>query len=211
VERLAEQESFDLKGVREMALPIPSNDNGFPRDLPVRRPGPFRDAVEGPVPLHPAAATLGFELIEADAENGMIEVAFVATEDFIAPRGNVLGGFLAAMLYETVGAALLATLEPDEFEFISTLDMKTKFMRPAVPGRIVGRGRVVHRARRHRHPRRPAVERRRRGRCHGLRDSTCDPFRAARTPVIAARQWLPPQAALTTRGRDTGSSSPMDA
>jgi hypothetical protein len=36
--------------------------------------------------------------IAADAENGTIEVAFAATEAYI------LGGVLAAMLYDTVGA-----------------------------------------------------------------------------------------------------------
>jgi uncharacterized protein (TIGR00369 family) len=126
-----------------MALPMRSNDNGFPRNLPAGRSGPFWDAVEGRIPLPPAAATLGFELIEADVERGTIEVAFAATKDFVTPRGNVLGGFLAAMLYDTVGPALQATLEPGEF--ISTMDMKTKFLRRALPGRIIGRGRVVHR------------------------------------------------------------------
>jgi uncharacterized protein (TIGR00369 family) len=57
--------------------------------------------------------------------------------------GNVLGAFLAAMLYDTMGPALLATLEPDQFQ--STLDLKVSFLRPVIPGRIVGRGRVVHR------------------------------------------------------------------
>ena len=37
-------------------------------------------------------------LIAADAENGTIAVAFAATEAYI------LGGFLAATLYDTVGA-----------------------------------------------------------------------------------------------------------
>ena len=47
------------------------------------------------------------------------------------------------MLYDTVGPALLATLEPGQF--ISTLDLNARFLRPALPGRLVGRGRVVHR------------------------------------------------------------------
>lgn len=107
------------------------------------RTGPFWDSVLGRSPLPPAAATLGLELIDADVENGTIEVVFAATEDFISPRGDVLEGFLAAMLHDVVGPALLATLEPDQF--ISTLDLNAKFLRPAFPGRIVGRGRVVHR------------------------------------------------------------------
>ena len=83
------------------------------------------------------------ELISADVENGTIEVAFAATEAFTTPMGDILGGFLAAMLYDTVGPALLATLEPGQF--ISTLDLKASFLQRAFPGRLVGRGRVVHR------------------------------------------------------------------
>lgn len=41
------------------------------------------------------------------------------------PMGNVLGAFLAAMLYDTVGPALLATLDADEFQ--STLDLDVRF------------------------------------------------------------------------------------
>jgi acyl-coenzyme A thioesterase PaaI-like protein len=63
-----------------------------------KRSGPFWDAVEGRAPIHRAAATLGFEFIDADVENGTIELAFSATEAFTNPAGNVLGAFVAAML-----------------------------------------------------------------------------------------------------------------
>jgi len=108
-----------------------------------QRTGPFWDGVQGRAPIPPAAATLGFELVDADVEAGTIEVAFAATEAFTNPAGNVLGAFLAAMLYDTVGPALLATLGPDQFQ--STLQLNVGFLRPVRPGRIVGRGRVVHR------------------------------------------------------------------
>jgi uncharacterized protein (TIGR00369 family) len=91
----------------------------------------------------PAAATLGLEFIDADGDAGTVELAFEGTEDFTNPAGNVLGGFQAAMLWETVGAALLATLEPDQIQ--STTQMTVNFMRPVRPERIVGKGRVVHR------------------------------------------------------------------
>ena len=107
------------------------------------RSGPFWDSVEGRAPLPPAAATLGLELIDANVEEGTVELAFTATEAFTTPTGKVLEGFLAAMLPDTVGPALLATIEPDQF--ITTLDLKASFLRSAFPGRIVGRGRVVHR------------------------------------------------------------------
>jgi len=87
---------------------------------------------------------LGFEFIEADIDSGTIELAFTATENFTNPMGNVLGAFLAAMLYDTVGPALLATLGPGQFQ--STLDFKACFLRPVKPGRIIGKGRVAHRS-----------------------------------------------------------------
>jgi uncharacterized protein (TIGR00369 family) len=108
-----------------------------------KRSGPFWDAVEGRVPLPRAAATLGLEFIDADRENGTIELAFAARDDFTNPTGNVLGAFIAAMLYDTVGPALLATLEPDQFQ--STLELNVNFLRPVRPGRVVGKGRVVRR------------------------------------------------------------------
>jgi acyl-coenzyme A thioesterase PaaI-like protein len=55
----------------------------------------------------------------------------------------VLGAFLAAMLYDTVGPALLATLEPDQFQ--SALDLDVRFLRPVQPGRIVGKGKAIAR------------------------------------------------------------------
>jgi uncharacterized protein (TIGR00369 family) len=93
--------------------------------------------------MPPAAATLGLEFIDANVETGTIELAFAAAEAFTNPAGNVLGAFLAAMLYDTVGPALLATLEPDQFQ--STLQLNVSFLRPVRPGRLVGKGRVVHR------------------------------------------------------------------
>jgi uncharacterized protein (TIGR00369 family) len=107
------------------------------------RTGPFWDGVEGRAPVPPAARTLGFAFVSADEQAGTIELAFTAGEEFTNPAGNVLGAFLAAMLYDTVGPALLATLAPDEFQ--STLQMNVDFLRPTHPGRIVARGRVKHR------------------------------------------------------------------
>ena len=90
-----------------------------------------------------AATTLGLQLVDADIEAGTIELAFQATDDFTNPTGNVLGAFLAAMLYDTVGPALLATLEPTQFQ--TTLDLNVRFLNPVRPGRLTGRARIVHR------------------------------------------------------------------
>ncbi|MEU8570678.1 PaaI family thioesterase [Streptomyces pathocidini] len=107
------------------------------------RSGPFWDGVEGRSPMPRAAVTLGFEFLGADPESGTINLAFTATEDFTNPMGEVLGAFLAAMLYDTVGPALLATLGPNQFQ--QTLELKSVFLRPVRPGRLTARGQVIHR------------------------------------------------------------------
>ena len=107
------------------------------------RSGAFWDAMQGQAPMPNAAATLGLEFIDFDAEASTIDLAFTPTEAFTNPTGNVLGAFVAAMLYDTVGPALLATLRPDQFQ--STLELKASFLRPVRPGRIFSRGQVVHR------------------------------------------------------------------
>jgi uncharacterized protein (TIGR00369 family) len=86
---------------------------------------------------------LGWELVAVAPERGEIEVRFAAGQEFTNPMGNVQGGFLAAMLDDTLGPALVATL-PDG-EFAPTLELKVSFLRPAKPGQLTGRGRVVHR------------------------------------------------------------------
>jgi uncharacterized protein (TIGR00369 family) len=107
------------------------------------REGPFWDILAGRVQPPPAATTLGWELIDVDPDAGTIEVGFTASHAFLNPAGVVQGGFLSAMLDDTMGPALVATLGPGEFA--PTLDLHVQFLRPALPGRLVGRGRVVSR------------------------------------------------------------------
>jgi uncharacterized protein (TIGR00369 family) len=109
------------------------------------REGPFWDVMEGRVAPPPAAGLLGWELVAVDPDEGTIEVSFLATEHFLNPVGVVQGGLLAAMLDDTLGPALVATLGPGEFA--PTTDLHVQFLRPAQPGRLVGRGRIVRRGR----------------------------------------------------------------
>lgn len=66
-----------------------------------------------------------------------------ADERFANSAGVVQGGFLAAMLDDTLGPALVATL--DAGQFAPTADLHVQFLAPARQGRLVGRGRVVRR------------------------------------------------------------------
>ena len=107
------------------------------------RQGPFWDVMEGRATPPPAAVLLGWELVAVDPEAGTIEMAFQATEQFLNPFGMVQGGLLAAMLDDTLGPALVATLGPGQSA--PTTDLHVQFLRPARPGRLVGRGRIVKR------------------------------------------------------------------
>jgi len=107
------------------------------------RTGPFWDAVAGRVAAPPAAQTLGWRLEEIDPDAGTARVCFDARPEFTNPIGTIQGGFLAAMLDDTMGPALVATLDPDQFA--PTLELKVNFLRAARPGPIVGTARIVHR------------------------------------------------------------------
>jgi uncharacterized protein (TIGR00369 family) len=109
------------------------------------REGPFWDIVEGRAPRPSAAVTLGFEVVAVDPDAGTIITSFVVGDEFLNPVGTVQGGFLAAMLDDTMGPALVATLPPGQFA--PTLDLHVQFLRPARPGRFVGHGRIVRRGR----------------------------------------------------------------
>ena len=107
------------------------------------RKGPFWDAVAGRMEAPPAAQTLGWRLEDVDPDAGTVRIRFDARHEFTNPIGAIQGGFLAAMLDDTMGPALVATLEPDQFA--PTLELKVNFLRAARPGPIVGTARVVHR------------------------------------------------------------------
>src|ERR1044072_7895236 len=101
--------------------------------------------VGGELPTPACAATLGIGVIQIDGERGIVEVSFEAKPEFLNPAGNVQGGFLAAMLDDTMGPALTSTLAAGEFA--PTLSLNVQFHRPAKVGTLRGGGRVVTRGR----------------------------------------------------------------
>lgn len=107
------------------------------------RTGPFWAGVRGEVPMPKAAATLGLGFVDVDPDAGTIELTFDAPEDWTNPFGNVLGAFVAAMLYDTVGPVLIATLAPEEFQ--ATTQFNMNFLRPVRPGRLRATGRIEYR------------------------------------------------------------------
>ncbi|MGI9323845.1 MAG: PaaI family thioesterase [Pseudomonadales bacterium] len=101
----------------------------------------FQKVLDGELPMPKAAATLGAKITDVDTKAGTIVVEFHAQEAFTNPIGDVQGGFLAAMLDDTMGPALTATL--DVHEFAPTLELKVNFIRAAKVGPLIGYGRVV--------------------------------------------------------------------
>jgi uncharacterized protein (TIGR00369 family) len=105
--------------------------------------GPFWEILDGRRDPPPIAVLLGWKLVAVDPHAGTIEVTFTATEQFLNPMGNVQGGMLAAMLDDTLGPALVATLR--QGEWAPTLDLQVQFLSPALPGQLRGHGRVLRR------------------------------------------------------------------
>ena len=103
----------------------------------------FWKIMAGELPAPNVAAILGVKFKAIDADAGTIEVEFLAKPEFTNPMGKVQGGFLAAMLDDTMGPALAATLAVGEFA--PTLNLNVSFGRPASVGSLLGKGRVVKR------------------------------------------------------------------
>jgi uncharacterized protein (TIGR00369 family) len=99
----------------------------------------------GDAPFWESGKTLGWVLEAIDAEAQTIRVRFDARPEFTNPMGLVQGGFLTAMLDDTMGP--LAALALGGGAFAQTLELKSSFLRPARPGPLHGEGRVVHRGR----------------------------------------------------------------
>lgn len=93
-------------------------------------------------PTSPCAATLGWRLLDADPDAGTVRIGFVGLPAFCNPAGFVQGGFLAAMLDDTLGPAAL--IKTDGTLFTTTIDLNVAFIASARPGRFTGEGRVVH-------------------------------------------------------------------
>ena len=109
------------------------------------RQGYFWEIMSGTRPPPPSAALLGFTLLDAAPEGGRVRVQFTARPEFTNPVGDVQGGFLAAMLDDTMGPAIVSTLKAGEFA--PTLEMKINYLKAARPGLLVGEGHVVKRGR----------------------------------------------------------------
>jgi uncharacterized protein (TIGR00369 family) len=83
---------------------------------------------------------LGFDMVALNQAEQWVEIAFVGRPEFTNPMGQIQGGFLSAMLDEALSIA--GQVASGMTHVMSTLEMKTSYLRPALPGRLVARGHV---------------------------------------------------------------------
>lgn len=105
----------------------------------------FWKVQRGELPPPKAFRTLGGRIVAVDIEGMTVRTEFEAKGEFTNPAGTIQGGFLSAMLDDTLGPALAATLGAGEF--VATLSLNVNFLRAALPGAIAGCGRVESRGR----------------------------------------------------------------
>ncbi|WP_417519633.1 PaaI family thioesterase [Minwuia sp.] len=92
-------------------------------------------------PLAPASELLGFKVMDVDPDRGYAKVGYQATEQFCNPLGVIQGGFLTAMVDETMAVACVAMANFSIF--IPTLELKVSFLRAGYPGPMVAEGNVL--------------------------------------------------------------------
>jgi uncharacterized protein (TIGR00369 family) len=86
--------------------------------------------------------TLGLRITAVNQAQKSVEVTFEARADLLLnPMKQIQGGYLCAMLDEVMSVACMVA--SGMTAVAPTVEMKTSFFRPALPGSIRGVGRVV--------------------------------------------------------------------
>jgi len=86
--------------------------------------------------------TLGFRMLSVSQERKEVEVAFDAKAELLCnPMGQIQGGYVCAMLDECMSVA--GMVASGMTSVVPTLEMKTSFLKPAMPGPLRGVGRVI--------------------------------------------------------------------
>jgi uncharacterized protein (TIGR00369 family) len=84
---------------------------------------------------------VGFRMLSVEQASRTVEVAFDASGQFCNPMGQIQGGYLCVMLDECMSVACMVA--SGMTCVAPTLEMKTSFFRPAMPGPMRGVGRVA--------------------------------------------------------------------
>jgi uncharacterized protein (TIGR00369 family) len=91
--------------------------------------------------LPQVAALIDWSLIKLDKAADSIYLSFTASDKFTNPAGNIHGGFIVAMLDECMGSAIVGLTDA---RFLpATTSMSTDFVRPVLPGKVLGEGHIT--------------------------------------------------------------------
>jgi uncharacterized protein (TIGR00369 family) len=86
--------------------------------------------------------TLGFRMVAVSQAERSVEVEFDAKAELLLnPMKQIQGGYLCAMLDEAMSVACMVA--SGMTAVAPTLEMKTSFFRPGMPGKIKGIGKVM--------------------------------------------------------------------
>jgi uncharacterized protein (TIGR00369 family) len=83
----------------------------------------------------PSSRLLGWHMVDARPEDGWIRIGFDGKSEFCNPAGFLHGGFLSAMLDDTMNQA--AFIKAEGKAYPSTISMTVNFLAPATIGPIV--------------------------------------------------------------------------
>jgi uncharacterized protein (TIGR00369 family) len=97
---------------------------------------------QGSINVPSGSRTLGFRLVAANQVEMRVEIEFDARADLLSnPMGQIQGGFVCAMLDEAMSVACLVA---SKMTCVTpTLEMKTSFLRPTMPGTLRAVGQVA--------------------------------------------------------------------
>jgi uncharacterized protein (TIGR00369 family) len=86
--------------------------------------------------------TLGFKMLSVSQAEKTVEVEFEArAEVLLNPMKQIQGGYLCAMLDECMSVACMVA--SGMTHVAPTAEMKTTFLRPGMPGKLKGVGKVI--------------------------------------------------------------------
>jgi uncharacterized protein (TIGR00369 family) len=88
------------------------------------------------------AHSLDETLVAADTKQGCVEVEYRVSPDYCNYAGSVHGGIIATMADQVGGIAAGVLIGPVP---MTTIEFKISYFSKMLPGRALGRGRVVHR------------------------------------------------------------------
>ncbi len=89
----------------------------------------------------PMAELINWELVHLDKTNKTINISYQAIEMFTNPVGNIHGGFVVAMLDETMGSTIVGVYDAEVFG--TTISLSVDYLRPVKLGKLLCKAKIT--------------------------------------------------------------------